>query len=196
MNKKMLVTGIVAAGVLLGGTTIVGASMNNQQEPVVINEAKQTEEVVKTKNSEATKNMISAEEAREIALSEQDGYVEDIELESDDGYTFYEVEIENGDADYDIYVDAYTGEVLKIDADDHDDYDDGYNQKEAAGNMISAEQAKQMALETFGGKIVEFELDEDDGRYEYEIELKTKRGEAEMTIDAITGDILEQELDD
>ena len=37
MNKKMIVTGLVAAGVLLGGTSIVGASMNESQEPVVIN---------------------------------------------------------------------------------------------------------------------------------------------------------------
>lgn len=189
----MIVTGLVAAGVLLGGTSIVGASMNESQEPVVINETKQSD-VEKTKNTEEVHRFISVDEAKEIALSEHDGYVEDIELETDDGYAYYEVEIENGEEDYDIYIEAYTGEVLSVD-DDEDDFE-YENKNKALENIISAEQAKQIALDTFGGKVVELDLDEDDGRYEYEIELKTKHGEAEMTIDAVTGDILEQELDD
>lgn len=189
----MIVTGLVAAGVLLGGTSIVGASMNESQEPVVINETKQSD-VEKIKNTEEAHRFISVDEAKEIALSEHDGYVEDIELETDDGYAYYEVEIENGEEDYDIYIEAYTGEVLSVDGDEDDfEYE---NKNKALENIISAEQAKQIALDTFGGKVVELDLDEDDGRYEYEIELKTKHGEAEMTIDAVTGDILEQELDD
>ena len=44
--------------------------------------------------------------------------------------------------------------------------------------------------------MVEIELDEDDGLLKYEVELRTDRGEAEVEIDALTGNVLEVELDD
>ena len=44
--------------------------------------------------------------------------------------------------------------------------------------------------------MVEIELDEDDGFFQYDVELRTDRGEAEVEIDAITGNVLEVELDD
>ena len=51
-------------------------------------------------------------------------------------------------------------------------------------------------MDQVGGKVVELELDEDDNRYEYEIELETNRGEVEMAIDALTGEILEIDFED
>lgn len=190
MNKKMLVTGIVTAGILFGGTSIIGASNNDNHEVIVKDQTVETEEVANKKDT-AEKHLLTMEEAKEIALSEQDGVVEDIELETKNGYVYYEVEIENPDAEYDIYVEAYTGELLKVEIDDNDD-----GNKQASGNIISVEEAKKIAVEAAGGKVIEIELDEDDDRYEYELELKTNNGEVEMTIDAVTGKILEQELDD
>ena len=193
--NKMLVTGIVTAGILLGGTTIVGAAMNENSEVIVKDEAVKSDEVVQTKDAAATKDFITVEKAKEIALSEQDGHIDSIDLEHDDGYSYYEIEIENKDAEYDIYIEAYTGEVLHVEKDDHDD-DNNYENKKALENIISVEDAKKIAVEKVGGKVIEMELDEDDNRYEYELELITNDGEVDMTIDAVTGKILEQELDD
>jgi uncharacterized membrane protein YkoI len=193
--NKMLVTGIVTAGILLGGTTIVGAAMNENSEVIVKDEAVKSEEVVQTKDVAATKDFISVDKAKEIALSEQDGHIDNIDLEHDDGYSYYEIEIENGNAEYDIYIEAYTGEVLHVEKDDHND-DNDYENKKALENIISVEDAKNIAVEKVGGKVIEMELDEDDNRYEYELELITNDGEVDMTIDAVTGKILEQELDD
>lgn len=190
----MLITGVVTVGILIGGASIVGASMNDSHEAIVKSQTVKSENVVNTKNAASEKNLISIEEAMEIALSEQDGYVDDIELETDDGYTYYEVEIENGNEDYDLYIDAITGDVLKVEKDDDDDYDHQNNQ--ALENVMSADEAKKIAVETVGGKVIDIELDEDDHRYEYEIDIKTDVGKVEMTIDAVTGKILEQELDD
>ena len=185
--KKMLVTGVVTAGILLGGASLVGASMNTSNEAAVKSEAVKSEEV------EKTKDILSVEKVKEIALAEQDGHIDDIELDNEDGYSYYEVDVENGDAEYDIYIEAYTGEVLHVESDDHDDYDENNKTVE---NIISVEEAKKIAVERVGGKVIELELDEDDNRYEYEMELKTDNGEVEMTIDAVTGEILEQEMDD
>lgn len=192
--NKLLVTGITAAGILLGGASIAGAAINNNSETTVEETAVLSERVVQTKDATAAESFLSMEEAQEIALSEQDGHIDSIELESDEGYVYYEVEIESGDTEYDIYIEASTGEVLKVDRDDHDD--DDYEVSRALENIISAEKAMQIAVEKVGGKVIEIELDEDDNRHEYEIELKTNDGEVEMTIDAVTGKILEIEKDD
>ena len=61
--------------------------------------------------------------------------------------------------------------------------------------MISSDQAKKIALNKVNGKIVEFELDEDDGRLIYEIEIKKDGREYNLEIDAYTGKIIEFEID-
>ncbi|MFD1608408.1 PepSY domain-containing protein [Oceanobacillus luteolus] len=185
--KKVLVTGIVTAGILLGGASIIGAATNNG------NEAIQAESVAKTANVSQEKSLLSIDQVKEIALSEQDGHIDDIELENEDGFVYYEVEIENGEAEYDIYIEAYTGEIFRVEADDNDN---DSKEKETMKNIISADEAKKIAMDQVGGKVVELELDEDDNRYEYEIELETNRGEVEMVIDALTGEILEIDFED
>ena len=186
MNKKFI-TGIVTVGLLLGGTTIAAANMNEN-----INTPKKDEANVKTEVVKEKEGLISPEEAREIALSEHDGHVESIELEREHGYVYYEVDIENPDLD--VYIDASTGDVLRVDWDGDDDhYENKINQN--LENILSVEEAKEIAVNEVGGKVIEIELDEDDGRYEYELELRTDRGEADITIDAESGEVLEMEID-
>jgi len=194
LNKKMVLAGISAA-VILGGATIAGATMNTQSDAVTIEE--KPVEVAQTSTSEQVQseaNFISTDEAADIALSKYDGYIESIELEKDDGYVYYEVEIENEDAEYELDIDAMTGEILKVDEDDDNDDE---QTKKSYDELLSVEEAKQIAVDRAGGgKVVELELEEDDNRYEYEIEINVDNQEAEVTIDAVTGDILEFELDD
>lgn len=62
----------------------------------------------------------------------------------------------------------------------------------AENGLISAERAKGIALaKAGGGQVVFFELDRDDGRQVYEIEIITDQYEYEFEIDAKTGNILE-----
>ena len=95
--------------------------------------------------------------------------------------------------DYDLHIDAYTGEIYSVDRDDDDDDDKNFANYE---NIISQADAIAIAEKAVNGKVVEIELDEDDGLLKYETELRTDRGEAEVEIDASTGDVLEVELDD
>lgn len=64
------------------------------------------------------KTVIDADEAVQIALKEFSGTVESVELDEDDLRLIYEVEIEAGDEEAEVEIDAYTGEVLVIDIDD------------------------------------------------------------------------------
>lgn len=67
--------------------------------------------------------------------------------------------------------------------------------KPAKKTVIDSDTALGIALKEFPGKATEVELDEDDGRLLYEIEIESSKGEAEMEIDAYTGEILAIEID-
>lgn len=187
MNKK-LITGVVTVGLLLGGTTMVAASMNENDVNNV-----QKEDSVRSGAVVESNDLLSINEVKKIALSEQDGYVESIDLEKEHGRLYYEVDIEQGNKDYEIYIDASTGEVLKVDFED-DSRDKDKNEHNFA-DFITIDKAKDIAVGELGGEVIEIDLDEDDGRYEYDLELRVDRGEAEITIDAVTGEILELEID-
>ncbi len=74
--------------------------------------------------------------------------------------------------------------------------EDSKNTKQTEKNVtISLSEAKEIALERFPGNIEEAELDEDDGRYLYEINIVNGDKEAEIEIDAFTGEILYQNIE-
>ena len=176
MKKKMII-GTLSAVFVLGGAFAVGASNNDDGTKV---EAK----------ANNTKTILGYDEVKKIALQKVDGVVEEIELEREANTAVYEVDIEKDDIDYDLHIDAYSGEVYSVDRDDDDD-DNFSNYK----NVISQADAIAIAEKAANGKVVEIELDEDDGLLKYEVELRTDRGEAEVEIDASTGNVLEVELD-
>lgn len=62
---------------------------------------------------------ITEQEAIDIALTQHDGDVDDVDLEEKDGKLVYDIEIENEvtGKDADIIIDAYTGEVLSVEFD-------------------------------------------------------------------------------
>ncbi|MBP1968639.1 putative membrane protein YkoI [Virgibacillus natechei] len=73
-------------------------------------------------NSSKTNNtVIDLGKAEEIALNEFDGQITELELDEDDGRLMYEIEIEDGEDEAEIEIDAYTGEILVIEIDREDD---------------------------------------------------------------------------
>lgn len=119
-----------------------------------------------------------------------DGNIESIELEK--GKIIYEVEIENSQLEYDIYIDAYTGEVLESekDAEVDDDLEEREMEQSISANLISELQAIHIAESVVEGTVVEMGLGEDDGLIVYELELRTKLGKVEVEVDALTGEVL------
>ncbi|MHA6253029.1 PepSY domain-containing protein [Oceanobacillus sp. CAU 1775] len=68
--------------------------------------------------------------------------------------------------------------------------------KKEKKSIITQEQAVNIALKQFSGKVEDVELDDDDGRLIYEIEIENDRGdEAEIEIDAYTGAVLVVDID-
>ena len=104
MKKKMII-GTLSAVFVLGGAFAVGASNNDDGSKV---EAK----------ANNTKTILGYDEVKKIALQEVDGVVEEIELEREANTAVYEVDIEKDDIDYDLHIDAYSGEIYSVDRDD------------------------------------------------------------------------------
>ncbi|AJD89610.1 hypothetical protein JMA_02930 [Jeotgalibacillus malaysiensis] len=195
---KKVVVGTVASAVILGGAIGAGAMTDGFQNFRSVNPAP----------SEPSE-LISVEEAKEKALAEYDGVVESIELEKKrDGYV-YDIDIDDGDMDYDLDIDASNGEILRVEEerdDDDDDDDDNVSSSNSNGtagsstseDLISQEEAVEIALAEVEGTLESVELDDDDGRAIYEVEINTGTGDdddAEFDIDAVTGEILEMDLD-
>ena len=146
---------------------------------------------------------IGVDKAKSIALSDAgvnaaDAVFLKARLDRDDGRMEYEVEFYSGSKEYDYDIDALTGEIRSRDweLDDFDLYDDDRTQV-SADNVITAEQAKAIAKAQAPSTaaVVKCELDRDDGRWVYELELRDGRTEYECDINAVTGVILDWEVD-
>jgi uncharacterized membrane protein YkoI len=86
-------------------------------------DGKKFNKAAQANSGEAKKEaVISIGEAKDIALKEVSGKIDDIELERENGQLVYEVEIETeqhgDDDDVTVYVDAVTGKVLYVEWDD------------------------------------------------------------------------------
>lgn len=143
------------------------------------------------------------------SLAESDVEAIRVRLDYDDGRAEYDVEFwlrtDTGAAEYDYEIDALTGEVLAFDydAEDYDAAQGAQTPPAASGAAITAEEAKQIALEHAGVneadiRAPELETDRDDGRTVYEFSWKVGWTEYDYDIDAATGEILSfsQDVDD
>ena len=130
---------------------------------------------------------ITSEQAQKLALGVQPGVIKDWKLDRAGKTLVYKAEIFHNYREIDVYVDAVTGKVWR-------ENDPVRKQKTV---KITVEEAKKIALSKVNGSIKKIKLDEDDGYYIYEVEVRTgNRQEAEMDISATTGEILSMEWDD
>ena len=144
---------------------------------------------------------ITADQARQIALNHAGLSASQVTflrsaLDWENGRQVYEVEFYSTSnyTEYDYEIDASTGAVLSY------DYDAEYYTPPSTGaTAITADQARQIALERVPGattsNIVEFEVDRDDGRLEYEGTIFYNSIEYEFTIDGYSGAIRSWEVD-
>lgn len=81
-----------------------------------------------TTTKEQAAKILTEKEAIAIAQKKAKGTVTKVELDEDDNVLIYEIEIKNGNTEYDFEIHASTGKILKYetdrDDDDNDDYDD------------------------------------------------------------------------
>ncbi len=112
--------------------------------------------------------------------------IDHVEFDVDDGRFEYEMDGFNADMEFELTVDAETGEIRDQKSEADDDNETAINFE----NIISPQEAMAIALEDAGaGYVKEWELDMDDGRTEYDIDIE---GADDREIDAETGEIVDR----
>ena len=174
----------------------------------------------------ASKKLITAQEAKDIALKEVNGTITESDYDRDDKRPHYEFEIQSNKEEVNIEVDAETGkatiterETIKAaavnekvqDTDDEDDRAAVTQTTEKATAAAPKAAAKQKEVITKAEAIniaktvakgtvtkVELDNDDDDQSQKYELEFKDGHVEYDVEVDAYTGKVLEvnQELED
>ncbi len=141
----------------------------------------------------ASTNLISEDEARNIALSDAQVTEENladirIKFSVDDGIQEYEVDFYSGNKEYSYDINAVTGEILSKDMDIENDF----GSAASANAAIPLEEARQTALNKVPGATtndIQISLDSDDGKLLYEGSIYYNQREYEFEIDAQTGQI-------
>lgn len=137
--------------------------------------------------------LIGMEKAEQLALAAASGKVESIDIDRKKGKLVYDVEIQQNNRDVDVWIDAYTGKSLGVRVDRDDDDDDRDN---LPGNLIGAGKASAIAVKhAKGGTAVEVDLDQDDGRWVYDVEVKTANGSSDVEVHAISGKVIKAEYE-
>lgn len=139
---------------------------------------------------------------RDAGLAESDVTFKKAELDHDSGMQVYDIEFYTSDAEYDYKINASDGTVLEksieqfqVQANPADS-----SANSPGNNYIGADRAKEIALIHAGLSESDVQsakttLEYDDGKAEYEIEFYFGRTEYDYTIDAVTGNIMEYDVD-
>lgn len=149
----------------------------------------------------------SLDEAKAVALkdaglSESDVTFKKTELDHDHGTQVYDIEFYTSDTEYDYEIDASNGTVLEKNIEQFllqtNPTDSAINS--SSNDYIGVDRAKEIALNhaQLNESDVQFakaKLENDDGRVEYEIEFYSGRTEYDYTIDAVSGNIIEYDVD-
>lgn len=150
---------------------------------------------------------ISLDEAKAAALSdaglpESDVTFKKTKLDHENGIQVYDIKFYTVDTEYDYEINASDGAVLEKSVESFrvqaNTADGGGNS--SGDNYIGVDRAKEIALShaNLNEADVMFKkakLENDDGSVEYEIEFYVGRTEYEYTIDAVSGNIIEYDVD-
>ncbi len=140
---------------------------------------------------------------RDAGLSDSDVTFKKTELDHSHGTQVYDIEFYTSDTKYDYEIDASNGTVLEKNIEQfqiqaNPTTDSAIN---SSGNdYIGVDRAKEIALNhaQLNESDVQFakaKLENDDGVVEYEIEFYFGRTEYDYTIDAVSGNIIEYDVD-
>ena len=185
MKNKWMTVPIVVGAMVLGSVAIV-AGANQNLNPVSENGTKKA-------------SILTIEEITEKALAKVDGTVTEVELERKLSGTVYEVEIKKDGYEYDLDLDAVTGDVIKNDKskdDDETDSDDNGQKIDPNKVAITSEAAIEIALKEAEGTVTKLELENENGQTYYEIEIEDGTKEVDLEVDANSGAVLSVNKDD
>lgn len=153
------------------------------------------------------KNQISLDEAKAAALADAKLSAADVTFtkaksDNDDGIMIYDIEFYTKDKEYDYEINAYDGTVYEkgVELISTPPTTSTSSKNDTKDNYIGIDRAKKAALDhaklsESNVRMVKSELDYDNGKAEYEIEFYFDGKEYDYKIDAVTGSIIEHDVE-
>ncbi len=139
---------------------------------------------------------------KDAGLSESDVTFKKTELDYDHGTQVYDIEFYTSDTEYEYEIDASSGTVLEKNIEQFQIQTNPANSaiNSSSNNYIGVDRAKEIALNhaqlnESDVQFVKAKLENDDDGVEYEIEFYSGRTEYDYTIDAVSGNIIEYDVD-
>lgn len=140
------------------------------------------------------KGALSEDEAVKMISEKLGGEVTQFEKDWDQPMT-YEMTVKTKEGYQDVDVDAEKGEILSQEMENDDD-EDMSTQQAVETAKISMDQAEKIALKEVDGQVTDAELDSENGILVYELEISQGQKEYDVVVDATTGKVLKNQLDD
>lgn len=140
-----------------------------------------------TNTDTETEGTLTLQDAVAVYMGEYpDAQIQTVDFDEDSGKWTYEITGVSEDREYEVEIDAVSGEVLKVDEDNVDD--DAYIAFDA---IITPEEAIEIATTALAEEAVMegWELDVDDNRTKYDVEFQADN--QDVSVDAETGEVLE-----
>ncbi len=136
----------------------------------------------------ATEDILSLEEVVDIYTGEYpNAQIQKVDYDKDSGDWTYEITGVSENREYEVEINAVSGDIIKVDEDDVDD--DAYL---AFDTIITPEEAIEIAktaLAEEAAVLEGWELDVDDNRTKYDIEFEGSN--RDVKLDAETGEVIE-----
>lgn len=116
----------------------------------------------------------------------EDVNIDEIELDSDFDTYAYRMSGWDTENEYELKIDADTGDVLDEQSEPNDDTEDALNLE----GIITPAEAMEIAVTESGSDVVkEWTLEEDDGMTVYEVDIENSD---DITLDAATGNVVDR----
>ena len=189
LKSKWMYVPVITGVLVLGSIALVAGANEDNAKGNVVNQSK---------------DMLTNVEISEKALKVVTGTVTQVELEKNLRGTIYEVEVHKDGFEYDLDLDAYTGEVLKNEkSKDDDDEDDSFKQSEVSNAKtgsttfkVSMEEAIELALKEATGTVQEVELESEHSKIYHKIEIEDGNKEVDVLVDIESGKVSVEQEDD
>ncbi|HBI1866359.1 TPA: PepSY domain-containing protein [Enterococcus faecalis] len=185
--------------------TPTAVSSTNEQKETVISTIETSSSVQQEATTTSEKTSAVAVSLEKVTTAFEKKYPEakitSLQLDTDFGRYFYEIEGVDQQKEYQVEVNAETGEFTKekVETFDADEQNGVKMQEEALDltNIISREQATTLAeKEAKVGQATDWKLEKELGITYWEVKVKEGQQKIEVKIDAHSGKILTTERDD
>ena len=185
LNKYTLMAGTLASALVLGACSTVSADENLEWSD------EDNSGVANVQTEETNEFKYSVQEAVDLASERFEGVATEVELDEDDGVYYYEIEMENGEDEYEVKINADDLSISEEEIDREDDREETKEEQskattETGSESIGMDEAVQIAKDKVGGgDVTDKEFDKDDN--DYEIEIVHEGSEYDVEINAATG---------